>query len=331
MVNVAMWGQALRIIPRITHEEWEELDIISRWLVASRAAVFVMTFISAALAGLFAQLHGQFTWLPWVLVTMGLIMAHASNNLINDFIDFVKGVDRDNYSRTQYGPQTVESGLLSKGQILTYIAVTGILAVIPGIVLAISGGRDVWLLMFVGAFFVLFYTWPLKYIGMGEMAVMLVWGPLMIGGGYLVITGVWDWNVVIASLPYAISVTTVLFGKHIDKIEDDRERGIHTLPVIIGEKAARYAVLLMMASQYALIVYLVVVGFLSPIMLVVLLGLTRFWNIQSLFRQPKPDSPPEEYEGNWPLWFVSLAFWHNRRYGALFMFGLLTEVFIRSL
>lgn len=53
MVNVAMWGQALRIIPRVTHGEWEELDIISRWLIASRAAVFVMTFISAALAGLF--------------------------------------------------------------------------------------------------------------------------------------------------------------------------------------------------------------------------------------------------------------------------------------
>ena len=47
----------------------------------------------------------------------------------------------------------------------------------------------------------LFYTWPLKYIGLGEIAVLLVWGPLMIGGGYFVITGVWDWNVVLAGLP----------------------------------------------------------------------------------------------------------------------------------
>src|SRR2546430_10339218 len=32
-----------------------------------------------------------------------------------------------------------------------------------------------------GAVFVLFYTYPLKYIGLGEVAVILVWGPLMIG------------------------------------------------------------------------------------------------------------------------------------------------------
>ena len=52
----------------------------------------------------------------------------------------------------------------------------------------------------------------------------------MIGGTYFVATGTipgWVW---VASLPYAILVTTVLFGKHIDKIEPDRERGIRTLP-----------------------------------------------------------------------------------------------------
>jgi 1,4-dihydroxy-2-naphthoate octaprenyltransferase len=44
------------------------------------------------------------------------------------------------------------------------------------------------------AFFVLFYTWPLKYIGLGEIAVLIVWGPLMIGGGYFV------WSAVLTGL-----------------------------------------------------------------------------------------------------------------------------------
>jgi 1,4-dihydroxy-2-naphthoate octaprenyltransferase len=47
---------------------------------------------------------------------------------------------------------------------------------------------------------------------------------------------------VIASLPYVLGVTTVIFGKHIDKLEMDKAKGIHTLPVVIGEKASRYAV-----------------------------------------------------------------------------------------
>ncbi len=44
---------------------------------------------------------------------------------------------------------------------------------------------------------------------------------------------------VLASLPYALGPTTVIFGKHIDKLDADKAKGIHTLPVIIGEKAAR--------------------------------------------------------------------------------------------
>ena len=37
--------------------------------------------------------------------TIGLIFAHATNNLFNDFTDYRPGVDKDNYFRTQYGPQ----------------------------------------------------------------------------------------------------------------------------------------------------------------------------------------------------------------------------------
>ena len=53
-MNLAMWKKALNVIPEVTKEEWDRLDVISKWLISTRAAVFVMTFISAALAGLFA-------------------------------------------------------------------------------------------------------------------------------------------------------------------------------------------------------------------------------------------------------------------------------------
>ena len=54
----------------------------------------------------------------------------------------------------------------------------------------------------------MFYTWPLKGMAMGEIAVLIVWGPLMIGGGHYVLTHQWNWFVVIASLPYVLGVTT---------------------------------------------------------------------------------------------------------------------------
>src|SRR5512147_1457021 len=241
-MNVAMWGKALRVIPRISKDEWNHLDVISKWLISTRAAVLIMTFISAAIAGLLAALAGKFDFVPWLLMTIGLVLAHATNNLLNDYTDYVRGVDKDNYYRAQYGPQPLEHGLMTKRQLLSYAVVTGLLALACGLILVVWRGPLALLLLGLGAFFVLFYTWPLKYIGLGEIAVLIVWGPLMVGGGYYVTSGQWDWNVVIAGLPYALGVTTVIFGKHIDKYREDLVKGIHTLPVIIGEKAGRYTV-----------------------------------------------------------------------------------------
>jgi len=203
-MNPSMWLQALRIIPRITKDEWEKLDIISKWLISTRAAVLVMTFLSAALAGIFAARVGQFNFGLWLLIALGLILAHATNNLLNDYTDFVKGVDQDNYYRAQYGPQPLVHGLLTKRQLLTYAGVTGALAAACGIALIALTDWNTAILMGLGVFFVLFYTWPLKYIALGEIAVLIVWGPLMIGGGYYVLTSSWDWNVVLGSLPYAL-------------------------------------------------------------------------------------------------------------------------------
>ena len=154
--------------------------MISRWLISTRAAVLIMTFISAALAGLFALRDGEFRFLPWLALTLGLILAHASNNIFNDFTDFVRGVDKDNYFRTVYGAQPIASGLMTKRQHLTYFAVTSLLALAMGLYLVFINSNDllIWMLIGAGAFFVLFYTWPLKYIALGELAVLIVWGPM---------------------------------------------------------------------------------------------------------------------------------------------------------
>jgi 1,4-dihydroxy-2-naphthoate polyprenyltransferase len=328
-MNVSMWWKALRVIPRISREEWLNLDVISRWLVSTRAAVLIMTFISATIPALLALRDGQFDAGRWVLLVIGLIFAHATNNLLNDYTDYKRGVDKDNYFRTQYGPQPLQSGLMSERELLTYAAITGLIAVAAGVPLVIYGGSTALLLMLAGIIFVLFYTWPLKYIGLGEVAVILIWGPLMVGGGYYVITGSWDWNVVLASLPYALGPTTVLFGKHIDKLTQDSAKNIHTMPVIIGEKAARNAVLAMIALMYLLVLVLVLTGYFSPVMLIVFAALYTLRTVLPQYLAPKPAAAPANYpEGTWPLWFSAASFYHNRSYGLLFLLGLVISLFI---
>lgn len=331
MINIAMWVKALRIIPRISKDEWGALDVISRWLISTRAAVLIMTFISAAIAGLLAVRDGPFNFGLWLLLTVGLIMAHATNNLLNDYTDYVRGVDKDNYFRAQYGPQPLEHGLMTKRELLTYAIVTGLIALACGAYLVYVRGALALILLGLGAFFVLFYTWPLKYVGLGEVAVLLVWGPLMIGGGYFVITGTWSWTAVIASLPYALGPTTVIFGKHIDKCAEDKAKHIHTLPVILGERSARLIVSVMIVLQYATVLYLIITGYFTPILLIIVLAFSMLKMALTQYQKPKPVEPPAWYPKDvWPMWFVSLTFVHNRRFGLLFLAGLIGDLILRS-
>jgi len=335
-LDVAMWRKALNVIPDVSKQEWDQLDVVSRWLISTRAAVLIMTFLSAAIAGIFAFRDHAFSFLPWLALAFGLVMAHAANNIFNDFTDFVRGVDQNNYFRTIYGAQPVASGLMTKRQHLTYFAVTGLLALLAGVYLLVINNWDTGILVLIGlgAVFVLFYTWPLKYLALGELTVLLVWGPLMIGGGYYVLARQWDWNVVLASLPYVLGVTTVIFGKHIDKRDIDLKKRIYTVPVLVGERVARYAVLVMMVLPYLITAYLVALKFFTPALAIVLLAIPTLLKTAPALLKPKPATRPEGFpdgQGGWPLYFAPLAFINNRAFGTRFLLAVVLDAALRLL
>jgi 1,4-dihydroxy-2-naphthoate octaprenyltransferase len=272
---------------------------------------------------------GVFQWNLWLATVLGVMFAHATNNLLNDYTDSRRGIDKDNYYRNQYGVHVLEDGLMNERQFWRYLGVTA------GIALALGG----WIifqrsgltlnLMLAGAFFVLFYTWPLKYYGLGEPAVLLVWGPLMVGGSYYVLAGAWSWDVAWLSLVFALGPTTVLFGKHTDKLEADRGKGVNTLPVLIGERLARYSVVGMISAQYLLCIGLVLAGSFSWPLLLVLLNLPHLPALFSVFQCSKPHSPPADYPSEvWPLWFSAYAFRHTRRFTMLFLVGVVLDTLL---
>jgi 1,4-dihydroxy-2-naphthoate octaprenyltransferase len=138
--------------------------------------------------------------------------------------------------------------------------------------------------------------------------------------------------VVIASIPYVLGVTTVIFGKHIDKYLIDKEKKIYTLPVVIGERAARYGVLAMMILPYFFTAYLIAIRFFTPVMILVLLALPRLLKLLPAFMKPKPAQRPADFpdgQGGWPLYFAPMAFWNNRSFGSLFMLAFLIDTLLR--
>ncbi|MGQ9618230.1 MAG: prenyltransferase [Candidatus Aminicenantia bacterium] len=331
-MNISIWRKALLVIPRIEKEEFIKLDFISKWLIITRSAVLVMTLISCLIGGILAIRDKNFNLLNFLLCTIGLILAHATNNMINDFVDHKKGVDRNNYFRAQYGPHPLEHELMKEKEFFVYLAITGLIAFSIGIFLVYSKGFYALALFGAGIFFVLFYTFPLKYLGLGEVAVLIVWGPLMVGGTYFITTANINWNVILASLPYAIGTTTVIFGKHIDKYEMDKIKGIRTLPVLIGEKASRYVVISMMLLMFIIVFYIIFKGYFSFPLLIVLFSTKTLKLAIKEYLSPKPDTRPEICPPDvWPLWFVAIAFLFNRRFGFLYLSGLVLDTIAKSL
>jgi 1,4-dihydroxy-2-naphthoate octaprenyltransferase len=329
-MNIAMWGKALKVIPHVSKKEWAGLDPIAKWLIATRSAVFVMTAFSAIVGGILAFGAGKFHLLQFVLCFVGLVLAHATNNLLNDFTDSVRGVDKDNYFRTMYGPQALQNGLWSKQKMLAIIAGTGLASALCAAGLVALSGVDVLWVSLAGAFFVLFYTWPLKLMGLGEPAVLVVWGPLMVGGTFLAITGDWSWQVAAIGAVYALGPTTVLFGKHTDKLTEDKKKNIHTLPVILGEPLARAGVVLMLVAQPILIVTFILQNRLGWPMYIALFGIPVILKTIKVFMMPRPIEKPKDFPAQfWPTYLAGFAFRANRITGSLFVLGLIIDAIIK--
>jgi len=320
------WRDALTEMPRLDRAAWDRLDGVARWLVASRASVLVMTFSSAAVAGVLAWRDQSLAVGLWLLATIGLVLAHATNNLLNDLTDVARGVDDEGYFRVRYGTHVLQQGLIDRSDMLRYIVLTGLLAVLAGVALVWLRGGLTLPLMVAGAFLVLFYTWPLKYMGLGEPAVLLAWGPLMVGGTYFVCSGRWDWPVAAVGTVYALGPTSVLFGKHIDKLAADAAKGVRTLPVLLGEVRARHAVVLMLVAQYGLLAWLVMRGHMGLVCLLALVNLPVFGRLLRVYRAPAPLHRPTDFPASaWPLWFSAYAFDHTRRFSAWLLAGLLLD------
>ena len=331
--NFAMWRKAVVVIPRINDEEWHALDFVSRWLISTRFSAIIMTVIAALIAGILAFRFETINIGMWFVFAVALVLAHATNNTLNDLVDYKRGVDRGNYFRDQYGPQPLERGFMSARSQLLFAAANGVLAIAGGIALIFYRDGMTLPLMLIGAFFVLFYTYPLKYFALGEISLVIVYGPLIIGGGYYALTGSWSWSAVLASLPFAIGVSATLFGKHIDKIDMDREKRVHTLPVVIGERASRVVVIVMIALQYLITGYMIFIHYFTPVLAVTLLALPYFFRVLlPMYRRPRPSERPARYpEERWPLWFVGSAFRFTRRFGMLYVLGIMVDTALHLL
>ena len=320
----SLWWGAFTGFYKPGVQDIPDLDRVALFLYAARSVILVISAQAAIIAGLLAAGVGRFDLVNFIGVLIGFVVAHMISNLSNDYFGFTRGHDTPDSPRMRYTVHPLASGMLDSRTLLTGLALLAAIGL--GITAYFIVERGWMAVAFAVAGLSLLFLYdaaptPLKSISLGELAVLLVWGPLMIGGGFAMIAGQLSTDAMLASLPYGLGVMSILTGKHIDQMSFDSPRGIRTLPVLIGERAARTLNLAAICAIYVIVAILIGFGRLTPFAALIVLAVPRAVHAIKIMSQPRPAAPPESYVG-WPLWYHRVCLQHDRVFGWTYIGGL---------
>jgi len=214
-----------------------------------------------------------------VLTIIGVVAAHTGANLMSDYFDYRRGIDREG---TLGGSGVLVEGLLSPRAIIIASLLSFIIAgIVAHFIISYAGFKIVWLVAG-GLVAGVLYSLPpfgFKYGAMGEFVVFLAFGVGITVGSYVVQTGAYSWTPVWYSIPFGLLVAAILHANNIRDVESDVEAGVQTLAGMVGINRARFIYGAMVFFAYSLLIFFVLHGEMSPGSLAALVTLPLAWNL----------------------------------------------------
>jgi 1,4-dihydroxy-2-naphthoate octaprenyltransferase len=266
-------------------------------LRATRLPFLTATLVPVALGILIAARQGSFDLVAALLTIAGASFVQLGLNVANDVFDTMQGADDANVTPTQFsgGSRVIQYGLVSFRQMAAISTVFYVLAGVIGLALLTTYGSTALLVIGVVGFIVsIGYTAPpLKFVyrGLGEIAVALGFGPLMLLGAYVVQTrGTLSWEPFVASIPVALLVALILYVNEIPDRRGDAHAGKRTLPVRFSRRAVIAGYNVAAAGAYLVLVAGVAAGILPVPALLMLLTIPLALQV-SRGLEPNYDNP----------------------------------------
>ncbi len=243
---------------------------------AVRPFSFSASVIPVLVGAMFALAYyeGEILWYLFPVVIIASILLHAGTNLVSEYYDLEKGVDRKD---TFGSSKVLVEDLLPPKTVLKAGYISFILGFILGMILVFVHGLPILYLGLIGIAGGIFYTGkPIgyKYVALGDVLVFFLMGPLMVVGSFFSLTGVFDMDVAIVSLPIGFLVTAILNANNIRDIKHDSEAQVKTLATILGINAAK--------KEY----YILVFGAYLSVVIMVLTGLLDYWTLLIIISLP---------------------------------------------
>jgi len=212
-----------------------------------RLPFLTVTFGAVLLGSTFAYFEsGRFHVLHFALALLGACFFHIATNVANDYFDYRSGNDAANQSGTSPfsgGSRMVVEGKVSARRALAVSAIFAALGSVIGLYLNFATPGN-WVLWIGAAGLILVYSYngfPLRLvnIGLGEVAIFLAWGPLMVTGAYYVqAQNFSSWWPLVVSIPSGVLTTLVLLINEFADKEADSSTGRRTWVILFGSRAA---------------------------------------------------------------------------------------------
>ena len=183
---------------------------------------------------------GGFHLLSSLAALLGAVFIQIGTNYANDYYDFKKGADRE----SRLGPTRVtQAGLVTPRQVKNAALIAFGLAFIFGIYLVYRGGAPIVIIGLLSIAFGVLYTagpFAIGYKGLGEIFVLIFFGPVAVGGTYYAQTLNISWPVIVAGLSPGLLSVGILTINNLRDIQSDSAAGKQTLSVRFGASYSQY-------------------------------------------------------------------------------------------
>ena len=171
------------------------------------------------------------------LALLGAVLIQIGTNLANDYFDFKRGADAH-----RIGPiRVTQAGLVSPRVMLSVILIVFLAAAAVAYPLIERGGIPITIIAVMSVLSGLLYTagpLPLAYLGLGEIFVLIFFGPVAVGGTYYVQSLEINLAVLLAGVAPGLFSVAILTVNNLRDIDGDRQVGKKTLAVRLGKNFA---------------------------------------------------------------------------------------------
>jgi 1,4-dihydroxy-2-naphthoate octaprenyltransferase len=227
------------------------------WWRALRAYSFPASVVPCLVGAAYVAFGGApVDWRFLPLVLLGGVALHIGTNLVNDAVDFQRGVDTPD---ALGGSGVLTAGWLGARAVWVGAGVAFAVAALAGVPLIVARGWPFALIGVVGAVGGYAYTGPplaLKYRALGEVWVFALMGTLMVVGSGYALTGTMPLRLWLSSIPVGFLVAAILAANNQRDLDGDRAHGVHTLATIFGPTGARVVTIVCVAGTYLSLVAL---------------------------------------------------------------------------